>query len=637
MGRTDSTQRGLPPMMRRTSATLGNAWILVAALAGLALTVLAAPLTADETAAARKPDSKNDATPAKGGTGENPKPDDEKKDDPKRDEPDAGAPPGTFSDAATIAFINAELEKVWRENKIKPSNVASDYEWIRRAFIDVIGRIPSVLGDPNASKDDPIQRVGELPYFLARPQKTRRAETLKYLLKHPDYAKNWANIWTVWLLTRTNQPGIDRNNFYSWVADQFAMNRRFDEFVTDLVTASGKADDRSGKNKTAPATNFILSHMGELNPADKRARDGQFEMVPVTSRVTRLFLGMQTQCTQCHDHPFIDERKQSQFWGINVYFRQLERIPATIEMRNAREMSNRHYELRDNISANQEAAVYFERRNGLILKTGPMYLDGTRMPPSLAATTNRRQELAKLLVQDEYFGKAIANRMWSHFMGRGFTNPVDDFGEHNPISHPEILDRLAKDFVSSGYDLQRLITWIVGSRSYQLTSIANETNAKADAEPFFARMLVKSMSPEVLVESIFQATNAENTKATPEAQRKMREEWLRDFSVNFGDDEGNEVTFNGTVVQALLLMNGPKLNEVVRNKAPGSVLARVGMISNPRKRLDTIYLATLGRLPSAAEANFILARMGTTTGDASAPWQDVLWALLNSNEFILNH
>jgi hypothetical protein len=358
-------------------------------------------------------------------------------------------------------------------------------------------------------------------------------------------------------------------------------------------------------------------------------------MIPATSRVTRLFLGIQTQCTQCHDHPFIDDRKQGQFWGVNVFLRQAEREPATIMVQNNRMMALRHYELRDNLSANPDNGIFYERRNGLLLRTSAMWLDSQK--PTLSRNMSRRQELSRLLINDEFFAKEIVNRMWAHFFGRGFTNPIDDFGEHNQPSHPELLNRLAQDFITSGYDLQRLITWITSSKPYHLTSVANNTNWKSDAEPYFARMQLKAMSPEVLVDSIFTATSATLLKISPESRRKMEQEWLRDFTVNFGDDEGNEATFNGTVVQALLLMNGNKLNEAVNNSMP----VKRAVASN--KPLDVLYLTALSRMPTSKEKEAFNHATQTAPyaniymKDPEKLCCDVLWALFNSNEFILNH
>jgi hypothetical protein len=542
-----------------------------------------------------------------------------------------------LNDGRTIDFINKQIEKGWKDNKIQPSGHASDYEWIRRVFIDTIGRIPTAI--PTASaKEDKVLAKGELEYFLDLPQSGRRQAVIRYLLNHPDYAKHWANIWTIWLITRTSQPGIDRQNLHSWLERQFGENRRYDEVVQDLLTATATTPDgcSSKTEKNAAAANFLLSHFGERVAEEHRARDGQFEMVPATSRVTRVFLGIQTQCTQCHDHPFIDDRKQGQFWGVNTFLRQLQREPAVIQPRN-RNMALQHYRLTDNLNANSEAGVFYERRNGLIQRTGAVWLDKSR--PALSGSSPRRLELSRLLIHDPYFAKSIVNRLWAHFMGRGFTNPVDDFGEHNPESHPELLERLAKDFVNSGYDLHRLITWITTSRPYHLSSVANNTNAKPEAEPYFARMQLKSMSPEVLVDSVFTATNFVNIKYpnNPQARRDTMADWLRDFTINFGDDEGNEATFNGTVVQALLLMNGQRMNEAVDKSLPVKVAA------NSNKPLDVLFLTALSRPPTAKEKELFAAAMNSGQHarvymkEREAVLKDVLWALFNSNEFILNH
>lgn len=552
------------------------------------------------------------------------KPEPTKADSPKPDAPPEAPKsegPRTFTDEDTIKFINQSIEKAWRENAIKPSNLATEHELVRRMYLDLIGRIPT---------PDEITahlRGGATPA-------ARQKRTLKVLLDDQEFPTHWANIWSVLLLTRTRQPGIDRANFHAWLSDNFANNQRFDQFVVDLLTATGKADDRSSTNRNAPAVNFILSHVGEPAPKGPRGEDfGQFEMVPVTSRVTRIFLGIQTQCVQCHDHPFIDTRKQGQYWGLNVFFRQVERMPQVIMTQNPRLQSSQHYELRENVSRNPEGAVFYERRNGVLFKTGGVYLDGKRV--TLRGTSQRRALFAQMLVQDEYFAKAIVNRMWAHFMGRGFTQPVDDFGEHNPVTHPELLDRLAQDFVTAGYDLRKLMTWIVLSRPYQLSSVSNDTNRKSDTDGYFARMQLKAMTPEQLVDSIMQATGADATARTYADKRRIQDEWLDQFVTNFGDDEGNEVTYNGTVVQALMMMNGNRLNEAIRNRA-GTVMAKA-MAMPPAARLDFLYLSALGRPPTTSERQFIVQRLVPNKDDQAAPWQDLFWALLNSNEFILNH
>lgn len=524
-------------------------------------------------------------------------------------------------DANVIAFINEAIQKPWQENKITPSKPAGDYEFLRRVYLDIIGRIPT---------------VEEIQAFRKRPEKSRRAQEIDRLLKHDDYARNWANLWTVWLLTRTSPQGVSRATTHSWLEKAFAANRPYNLLVDEVLTATGKTDENG-------AVNFVLQNVGERtargqvadpNDPDKmmgrEARDGLFEMVPATSRTTRLFLGIQTQCTQCHDHPFVEGRKHQQYWGVNAFFRQVVRSPESVGRREQAVMMS----LDDDLARNPSAEVYFERRNGAIVLAKATYLDGTKLAVDPSQPVSRRKELAKLVTKDKYFSQALVNRMWAHFLGRGFTNPMDDLGnpDNSPVSHPELFDRLAAEFVAAGHDVRRLIRWICNSRPYQLSSASNKTNEKSDAEPFFSRMLLKALTPEQLVDSIFVATSAEGAKSSKEDQGK----WLKDFTVNFGDDEGNEATYNGTIVQALMLMNGAQLNDATRAK-PGSTLQKAMSIPSPEERLRYLYLSVLTRPPAPSELELAKRVVGTYSKDPSAPWQDILWALLNSNEFILNH
>jgi hypothetical protein len=523
---------------------------------------------------------------------------------------------GGSSDADIIAYINEQIETGWKDNKITPAQTASNHEFLRRAYLDIVGRIPS------------IEEINT--FFNARGYGANRALLVKKLLEHEDYAKNWANLWTVWLLTRTSPPGIDREKMHFWLQEQFALNKPYHEMVSAILTATGKVDENG-------AANFVASHVGELTPQGDRDRFGLYEMVPVTSRTTKLFLGIQTQCTQCHNHPFREERKQHEYWGVNTFFRQVVREPANIGMQNNQQV-DRRYTVRDDLRANKELGVFYELRNGTLLKTAASYLDGTKLDLGTKdepREINRRAELARFIIKDGHFAKAIVNRMWSHFMGRGFTNPVDDFGEDNAPSHPELLERLGEEFRASGFNLHRLITWITSSKPYHLTSRANSTNMKSDTDQYFSRVLLKALTPEQLVDSIFVATNAEQTKVGKDAKRQLYESWLRDFTVNFGDDEGNEATFNGTVVQALLLMNGQKLNDAIKNTS-GSTLSKVMSMRNPNEAINHLFLAALTRPATGGE---IAKVKGLAFGgkDPSAPLQDVFWALLNSNEFILNH
>src|SRR5262249_1416324 len=230
-----------------------------------------------------------------------------------------------------------------------------------------------------------------------------------------------------------------------------------------------------------------------------------------------------------------------------------------------------------------------------LLTTKATFLDGQKMP---AKATNRRAELAKFITKSEYFAKAHVNRTWAHFFGRGFTKEaIDDFGEHNTISHPDLLEKLAKDFATKyNHNPRDLIWWICNSEAYGLSSMANTTNDKSDAQPDFSRIVLKALSQQQLFESLLIATQAMGGK-TKEERSKLRDQWMSNLIVNFGDDEGNEASFNGTVIQALLMMNGKEINDAISNPKDGTmaqILKQFGPApANARSVMTQLYLATL--------------------------------------------
>jgi hypothetical protein len=252
-------------------------------------------------------------------------------------------------------------------------------------------------------------------------------------------------------------------------------------------------------------------------------------------------------------------------------------------------------------------------------------------------------------------------------------NTFDDFGEHNKVIHPELLAKLSEEFIKYEYKPKLLLEWICNSDAYQLSNVANTTNNKTEHEAFFSRMLMKSMAPEVLFESLMEATKAE-VAADKDARKEAKEAWMNKLVRNFGDDEGNEMTFNGTVIQALLMMNGRELNDEVSRKTGGSAVALAlkkytrGNVIDHKSVIDELYLSALGRRASTtntlkytipainpkakptvittSEQAMILNELSKVNNpkdpkpDPNAVanfYEDLFWTLLNTNEFILNH
>lgn len=550
-----------------------------------------------------------------------------------------------------IRVINQQIEAQWKFNRLVPARFATDYEFIRRASLDIIGRIAT---------------PEEMNRFLRDPIQTRRIRLVQRLLDSDEFAKNWANIWTVWLMTRS-APGTYHDEMQSWLEKQFTQkDHGFDKIAHDLLTATGKSDENG-------AVNFILTNEGAPVSKDKVVEDGHSDFVPLTSRTARLFLGLQIQCAQCHDHPLNPQWKQKHFWGLNAFFRQVKgtRPPTRRRMDMTPELA-----LGDDIEVNKEGAIFYEERRGTVFMTRPVFLDGRRLPKE--TDQSRREILAEFVLSSPYFAKAYVNRMWAHFFGRGFTNPgpPDDFGENNPVTHPilseeqlakvrqaksplpedlvkeikgldndanhpRLLDYLADQFRQSGCNPRQLVSWICNSEAYQLSTVENRSNAKPEAEPYFSRMLLKALSPEQLFESLMVATQAEAAESR-EGKKNLRDQWMKNLIVNFGDDEGNEVTFNGTVVQALIIMNGRELNDAIAHKEKGTFGAALRKPSI-RATLDYLTLAALNRPATENEYRAIAREVGMLrlgkirSADPTTLWQDEFWALLNSNEFMLNH
>ena len=363
-----------------------------------------------------------------------------------------------------------------------------------------------------------------------------------------------------------------------------------------------------------------------------------------TAKTARYFLGMQVQCTQCHNHPF-NEWKQDQFWGMNAFFRQtkaLRTFAGRMQEIDYVRLDNEDFPGESNKNP-KDAEIYYELRDGTTKVAYPTFVDGTEIDHSgYADEVNRRQELARLIVKSEFLGKAIVNRMWAHFLGYGFTKPIDDLGPHNPPSHPELLDRLGQEFAAGGHDLKRLVRWIVLSEPYALSSKLGPKNKRDDPalgeKPLFSHFYLRQMRAEELYESLLVATEADKTKTNYEQQEKTKESWLEQFTIAFGTDEGDEsTTFNGTIPQTLMMMNGELVQNATKDET-GSFLHKVATSDlRPGAKIDLLYLSAVARKPTPNDlrlANELLAARG---GDGTAALQDVWWALLNSNEFILNH
>jgi len=510
----------------------------------------------------------------------------------------------TGSSDVLIDFIDEQIRQSWNDNEVRASAVAEDTEWLRRVYLDIVGHIPP---------QDAIKQ------FLTDKDEAKRSKVIDNLLDHPDYVRNWTTIWTNNLIGRRTPRRVSRGGLQKFLREAFGKNRPWNEVVFDIVTGEGHFE-REG------AVNFLLAQMQNND-------DG----VQATAKTTRLFMGIQVQCTQCHNHPFNDW-KQDQFWQFNSFFRQMRKVDHRRYDPKSGRMVDDYSEL---ITRDFSGPVYFEKRSGLMQVAYPQYFTSKVDP---ASGINRRRELGRLMIEGDqpYIARAIVNRMWGRFFGYGFTKPVDDMGPHNPSSHPDLLDRLTSELVKSGYDLKQLIRWIANSEAYNLTSRYNSgnevDNPGAGETPLFSHMYVKSMQAEQLYDSLIIATNAHQSgRSNWAAQEKQRQAWMRQFVIAFDTDENDEATtFNGTIPQALMMMNGPLIENAISDKKGGYLQKVLAERGSDSKKIQQLFLTSLCRQPTRTELASAV-KVFRNAPDKLALYQDLFWALLNSNEFISNH
>jgi len=537
--------------------------------------------------------------------------------------------------------IDRHITARWRGGQdtgpYTPADRCNDYEFIRRATLDIIGRIAT---------------VEEIERYLKDPLEKRRAQLVERLLASPEYAPYWATRWSHWLITRSAHP-LHQEQLRLWLEEAvFARDRSYKEMVEGLLSATGKTNANG-------AVHFILAHVGaptaDLYPGmpekDRLDKYGQFDVTVATARTARLFHGAQIQCCACHDHPFNADWRQKHFWQLNTFFRQVERVGVPgerdwIAALGCGPLGSRPLDplvsldpvltLKDNPAYNGKGVIFFEKRNGVLFGANPVFLDGQRLPANFKG--NRRAELARLLTGQPQFARTYVNRMWSVFFNRGLCeNPAcDDFGDHNLVVQEDMLSDLARHFEKGGHRPKDMIRWICLSMPYQLKAVANATNDKDEDAVYFSRQLPRTLSPEQLSASILTAANLLQQPAREWAE--FRAAWNRKLATHYpGDQEGNEGYFQSDHKPLLWLMNGADMRTVVSWK--GSPAAAAAELPVP-EAIDRLFLATLNRPATPREHKQIKAQFALPGGDKEADLgpalQDLFWALLCCNEFAVN-
>ncbi len=499
---------------------------------------------------------------------------------------------GTRLDSRALArHIDEALDARIRSEQVSLSPPSSDSEFLRRVYLDITGHIPS---------------AEKAAAFLDSRDANKRAKLIDELLDGTGYGKHQADIWQNLLLPRTSDNrAVPFDKMTKWLEESFNANKPWDQTVRAILTAEGDMDTNGA----------VVYFLANATP-DK-----------LTDNATRLFLGVQLQCAQCHNHPFT-EWKQNEYWGMAAFFTKvrLEGNPRQAAMRQA------------TVKVNEGGRGRPLRLPDSAKRLPPKFLQGEQPPLSTGAAY--RPVLADWMTSSKnpYFSKAMVNRTWAQFFGRGIVNPVDDMHDGNAPSHPQLLADLSAQLVAGGFDLKQLIRGICNSRAYQRTSKPSGGNRDAGPE-LFSRMAVKVLTPEQLYDSLEQVLGPIPRPARPRPpQNAVAAAVLRNITprtqfVNFfkGDDNADPTEYQAGIPQVLRMMNAPRLN----NAAMLTPILRAGKA--PAQVVEHLYLATLSRRPSNHELSRTLALVRKHSDQPRQAYADILWALLNSSEFMLNH
>ena len=498
-------------------------------------------------------------------------------------------------------FVFANLKTIG----VPPSPVCDDATFLRRVSLDIAGRLPT---------------AEDTAAFLADKDPAKRDKKIDELLDTPDYADFFANKWTALLKNqREDKADITANfAFHSWVRDGMLANKPYDEMVKQILAATGTIVEN-------PAVAWY-----------KRVKEPNEQL----EDVAQLFLGVRMQCAQCHHHPF-ERWSQHDYYAFAAYFSRVGRKPTAIAGE-------------DLIFHERGVAEYENKKTNVKVKPAALGEE----PVEIAPDDDPRLQLAEWMRQADnpFFAKALVNRYWKHFFKRGLVEPEDDIRDTNPATNPELLDALARHFIDSGFDLKEVVRAITRSQTYQLSAMPNEHNV-IDKQNF-SHYYPKRMQAEVLLDAVDLLAGVSTTFANlPDGTRAIS---LPDNSYNaaspflkvFGRPDGASVcecerVQTSSLAQSLHLMNSADVKgKLASNTGRAAELAKPEITD--ADAISEIYLAAFSRQPTAEELSiaqdYVIQPRNDANGkplaEATAKrqrYEDLIWAIMNTKEFLYNH
>ncbi len=483
---------------------------------------------------------------------------------------------------------------------IPPSGACDDATYLRRVTLDVTGMLPT---------------ADEARAFLADSDPTKRERLVDRLLDSPEYADQFANKWNLILRNkrRSEEDKAGTYAFHRWIWQSIYENKPFDDFVREILTASGSV-----------SFNPAVVWYREVDSVEEQVED-----------TAQLFLGLRLQCARCHHHPF-EKWSQDDYYGMAAFFSRVGQKDLPVEaVSGAGKPRDKRVFHNDGKAASQNP------------RTGKQLVPtGLGAPPlDLPPTADPRVALAEWMTEpsNPFFAKSVVNRYWKHFFSRGLVEPEDDMRATNPPTNPELLDGLARHFIDSGYDLKQLVRMIVLSKTYQLAAEPNDRNANDKQN--FSRFYPKRLSAEALYDGFHQVTAAQESYAgLPADTRAMQ---LADPTIGpyflkvFGQPQGDtacecERSQEANLAQSLHLLNSSE----VQNKIASGTGRAATLAKDERPAADKVselYLWVYGRTPDADELKIATEHVARHAEKPQAAYEDLVWALVNTKEFLFNH
>ena len=484
-------------------------------------------------------------------------------------------------------FIDRLVYRKLRKLHELPSEPASDGDFLRRVYLDIIGTLPT---------------ADEARAFLKDDRSDRRTRLVEQLLERPEFADFWALKWSDVLRVDRQVLGHKRAYaYYRWIRESLAANKPYDQFCREIVGAEGPIPE-------TPAANFykVVTKPGEMG-----------------GTLSQVFLGVRIECAQCHHHPF-DRWSQTDYFGMQAFFTQVsfKGPPAGESL----------------VAGNSVVTVH--PRTGEPVFAHAIATDLPKVEPA----GDRRKLLADWMTAPDnpWFARNFVNRAWAHFLGRGLVEPVDDVRSTNPPTNSELLDALAANFVETKFDFKQLIRTITASRVYQTAAAPNASNAGDDQN--FARTRLKPLEAEVLLDAVCQATGVpEKFQGMPAGCRAI-ELWDSQaphyFLKLFGRPTRTtacecERTKEPSVAQVLHILNSIELHGKLSHS--GGRIARLAYVADDSALVDELYLTCYSRFPFDAERRTAVDYLVAHKSDRRPAIEDIVWSMLNTSEFVFNH